>query len=372
MKVLFIVYSKVKVNSSDGISKKIEAQADALRKQGLDVDLFHFTDIDGTRHWAVNGRPIAKIGSGVMALMRHYFQFAPLYRYIKRHGVSTIYLRYVHNATPAMLWFLKRIKKLGVKIIFEIPTYPYDGEYRNMTGISRLRMFAEKKTRMHLSRYCDRIATFSDDSEIFGVPTINLSNAVDLAAIPLRNNQKPHEGFKILGVANINFWHGYDRLLAGLANYYKGTPDVNVKFTVVGGGDYMNVLKQQAREYGVLNHVVFKGSLGGVELDREFEDADLCAGCLGCHRKNITEVKSLKNVEYAARGIPFVYSENNNDFDRMPYVIKMSPDDSPVDIPAMLERFKAIDNTAAEIRSSVSDLTWDIQMKKVSDFIKSC
>ncbi len=30
---------------------------------------------------------------------------------------------------------------------------------------------------------------------------------------------------------------------------------------------------------------------------------------LGRHRNGITRIKTLKNREYAARGIPFVYSE---------------------------------------------------------------
>lgn len=43
---------------------------------------------------------------------------------------------------------------------------------------------------------------------------------------------------------------------------------------------------------------------------------------LGRHRNGITRIKTLKNREYAARGIPFVYSENDSDFDGMPYVMK--------------------------------------------------
>ncbi len=44
----------------------------------------------------------------------------------------------------------------------------------------------------------------------------------------------------------------------------------------------------------------------GIELDQEFQSADLGMGTLGMHRKGLTSGSVLKLREYTARGIPSV------------------------------------------------------------------
>ena len=58
----------------------------------------------------------------------------------------------------------------------------------------------------------------------------------------------------------------------------------------------------------------------GKELDELFDLADFAIGSLARHRSHIDKIKTLKNREYAARGIPFIYSETDEDFDRMPSI----------------------------------------------------
>lgn len=63
-----------------------------------------------------------------------------------------------------------------------------------------------------------------------------------------------------------------------------------------------------------------------------FNQCDFGIGSLGRHRSGIDKIKTLKNREYAARGIPFIYSETDEDFEQMPYVLKAPADESPIDI----------------------------------------
>ena len=101
------------------------------------------------------------------------------------------------------------------------------------------------------------------------------------------------------------------------------------------------------------------GPRSGAELDAEFEWCDAGIASLGRHRNGITRIKTLKNREYAARGIPFVYSERDSDFDGMPYV-------TPLDIAALVRFCDGVNLTPAQIRASVeSTLSWDRQMKQV-------
>ena len=93
-------------------------------------------------------------------------------------------------------------------------------------------------------------------------------------------------------------------------------------------------------------------------------------GSLGRHRSGITNIKTLKNREYAARGIPFTYSETDEDFDNMPYVLKIMPDESPVNIHDLIDFYQSKTWTPQSIRDSVGHLSWTKQMSKVVDKIK--
>jgi hypothetical protein len=75
----------------------------------------------------------------------------------------------------------------------------------------------------------------------------------------------------------------------------------------------------------------------------------------------------LKNREYAARGIPFIYSEEDSDFDHQPYVLKAPADESPIDIAGIIRFLDSYHEQPADIRQSVDYLSWKTQMQRVLD-----
>lgn len=81
-------------------------------------------------------------------------------------------------------------------------------------------------------------------------------------------------------------------------------------------------------------------------------------------------IKTLKNRRYAARGLAFTYSETDEDFDHMPYVWKVPPDESPVNVQELIDFRKTLKMTPVEIRESVRPLSWKAQMQKVIDAIR--
>lgn len=111
------------------------------------------------------------------------------------------------------------------------------------------------------------------------------------------------------------------------------------------------------------------GSLYGPDLDLLFDRSDIGIGSLGRHRSNITYIKTLKNREYAARGIPFVYSEIDDDFEKMPYIMKVPANESPVDINKIIHFFIHLEDEPEQIYESVQHLSWKNQMQKVLDSI---
>lgn len=84
-----------------------------------------------------------------------------------------------------------------------------------------------------------------------------------------------------------------------------------------------------------------------------FEQSDMGIGSLARHRSGIDKIKTLKNREYAARGIPFVYSETDDDFEHQPYILKAAPDDSPLDIEKVIRFYQSLKTTPLQIRMSI-------------------
>jgi glycosyltransferase involved in cell wall biosynthesis len=230
--------------------------------------------------------------------------------------------------------------------------------------------------RHQLARQLDGIVTFSDEEEIFGQRTIRISNGVDFDSIPLHQplaiSCQP-SSIHLIGVAEVHYWHGYDRLIAGIGEYYKNGGKKNVFFHIVGGIGpsemYDSVhapgFEELIEKYQIKDHIIFHGQLFGDALTDVFNQCQFAIGSLARHRSGITIIKTLKNREYATRGLPFIYSEQDSDFDKQSYVIKAPADESPIDVNQIIEFLERFDLKPETIRKSVEHLTWRIQMQRV-------
>ncbi len=373
MKAIFLVFHGFAPHN--GISKKISYQVEAMRACGVDTRLCYFEMTPaGEQSRIVGGETTADYGRSITGKIRKRVDYSDLTRYIRDNGIDFIYMRSDHNANPFLTRWLKKIRKQGVKTVMEIPTYPYDPEYAQSPLKRKMMLMADKVFRRCMARQLYRIVTFTDFDRIFGVSTINISNGIDFDHIPLKQAVNPTPGvLSLMGVADIHFWHGFDRVIAGMAEYYKQPQEEDVRFLVVGGGvpAHLEMLKDMTVERGLTDKVSFLGPKAGPELDEMFTQADMGIGSLARHRCGIDSIKTLKNREYAARGIPFVYSETDSDFDTMPYVMKAPDDESPLDIDAVVKFYRGLSMTPSEIRESITGtLSWQHQMQKVIDSVK--
>lgn len=372
MKGLFLMFYGF--NAFNGISKKIAYQVDALRKQGLDLRICHYEVAeDGTRSWMIDQKPLQSLGSGLTAKLKKRIDFSPIIRYAKEEKMDFIYWRTFHNSNPFTIHLAKELRQTGARIILEIPTYPYDQEYASWS--EKLVLAVDKLFRKQFCTYVDRIVTFSSDAEIFGCPTLRISNGIDFSQIPLRS--QPHDLSKelhLVAVAEIHYWHGYDRLIKGLYHYYQSNPSYKVYFHLAGplaGPREQHEVADVVTRYQLQEYVQLYGPLHGEALEQLFDQGDFAIGSLGRHRSGITHIKTLKNREYAARGFAFAYSECDDDFDTMPYVLKLPADESPIHIPTLIHFCQSQTMQPRAIRESISHLSWDEQMKKVADYLKT-
>lgn len=377
MKILFLIYHGFSEHS--GISKKIHYQIKGLRENGHEVHVCtYYIREDGHRVRMVDDDIVIQdFGCGRWAAIKQRFSFKKLTDYVIEHGFEFVYARSFHNANWATVKMFKRFKEQGIPSVMEIPTYPYDQEYTSVASWEeKIKLTLDRWYRKKLAAQVNAIVTFTNDKEIFGQRTICISNGIDYDHIPMQQKSPhPNNEIHLIGVAEVHYWHGYDRLIAGLGEYYKQKRNKIVYFHIVGGvadsemhgSTHAPGFHELIVKYGIEKYVIFHGQKFGDELDSLFNQADFAIGSLARHRSGITHIKTLKNREYAARGIPFIYSETDEDFEQMPYIIKAPADESPVCLDEIVDFLENRHFEPENIRRSIGHLTWSEQMKKVVD-----
>ena len=378
MNILYLVFHGFEPNS--GITKKIHNQVRALGQLGHTVHLCYYGfNSEGHRTRWVDEQVIADYGRGPLASLRARMGLGCIDRWCVANGVQMVYVRSFHNASPQTIGLMRRLRKVGIPVALEIPTYPYDSEYAGFPWREQLKLFIDRRFRWQLAASVSAIVTFSDAEQIFGQRTIRISNGVMLEDIPLvsraASTPLPHSAVHLTAVAEVHYWHGLDRLIDGLGHYYASTPKPQreVVFHIVGGvadsemhdSQHAPGFAELIDKWHIQDKVVFHGQLFGDALTEVFNTTDLAIGSLGRHRSGITNIKTLKNREYAARGIPFIYSEQDSDFDHQPYVLRVPADESPIDIPTLLRFIDQQRMTPDAIRSTITHLSWKEQMREV-------
>ena len=386
MIILFLVYHGFSEHS--GISKKIHYQVKGLRENGHDVRLCYYAQ-SPNGHWCrfVDDDVIQDYGKGAIAGLRQRISYDCIYDYCIREKIEFVYARCFMNATPFLIRFFKKLRKAGIHSVTEIPTYPYDQEFIGYSRQERLKLRIDQLFRHRLYQQMDALVTFSDAERIFGQRTIRISNGVDFDSIPLHHpplnlERAGGEALHLIGVAEVHDWHGFDRVMTGIGEYYSqnqtalATPHSlrensnkpDVFFHVVGGvhpSQMANCFQPIIEKYYLQDRVIFHGQLFGDELTKVFNQCQFAIGSLGRHRSGITVIKTLKNREYATRGIPFIYSEQDSDFDHQPYVLKAPADESPIDIEQIIEFMAHFTMKPEDIRHTVDHLSWQLQMNRV-------
>lgn len=171
MKALFLHFHDFYPHS--GISKKIYYQVAALKECRLDITLCHMTiDDKGFQKRVCGNEIIDDYGNGIKAKILKWICFRSLTNYILKNSIEFVYIRSFYNTNPFLLKMLKVLKMSGVKVVMEIPTYPYDIETESTSLSNRIIFRINRVYRDKLKKYLSRIVTFSGYKEIHGVKTI--------------------------------------------------------------------------------------------------------------------------------------------------------------------------------------------------------
>lgn len=372
MKLLFIAMNYDEDDNKSGVMKKIKNQYQSLE--------YHLNDKCYITQKNENGFKIKntelkiKIRNyklKIFKIFEIYFFIKLIKKFINITKIDVVYIRYGVSSNLIFLNLLKKIKRRGIKIIIEFPTYPYDQEYKFELSFGYLKFVVDKIYRKFLYKYVDYAVTFSDDKKIFEIPCINISNGINLDEVFLVETKCENKNKIVLTSVSIcEFWHGIDRMLYSLENYYAEKGKENIIFNIVGEGRETDKLKKIVGNSKYLKEIVkFCGFQGGKDLDEIYNETDIAVGSLGRHRSGLHNLKTLKNREYCAKGLPMLFSEEDSDFRDKPFVYKISPTEEIFDLNEMIKWWKNLKVSPLEIREYSNNFSWKIQMKKVIEKI---
>ncbi len=356
--------------ANSGIKNKVFAQVKAFNNLELPTDILYFENktikIEG------KSQNIQKVCESKFSFLNFlYFGFL---KEIDIKNYDYVYIRHFLT-NPLFLWMLKSIKKQkpSIKIYMELPTYPYKFQNNKLSFNLKIQQKIDEFCTFFFKKYIDYIVTISLHDNIFGIPTIKTDNGIDVEKYgPIKPVNNANGEINLLGLANVQSWHGFDRLIAGITNYIKQSPARKVILHVVGNGDVLEALKNQTVQNGVSEFVKFHGFLSGVELEQMFASCQLGVGVLGLHRVNLTHASALKAREFGSRGLPFMASHDDYGFpDNYPFIMKVPPNEEAIDIKLVVdfvEKLKEYPNYHLEMNKyAAENFTWESKLKCVKD-----
>ncbi len=264
--------------------------------------------------------------------------------YIITNHFTHIYIRRPNVVDAVFINFLRQLKDHNVRVIYDIPTYPYDDE------LPPEKLKIDKKYRPELQKYVDLIASPSpivEGDKIFGIPYIDVPNGVIVDNIKECEGEKYSDNtISAIAVAGLSRWHGYDRFIEGLNNYYESGSKRNIVLNIVGGSDKSPVYqeyKNLIEKYNLKNHVILHGAKFGPELDAIYDKCNIGIASLAFHRTNVYSSSALKTREYLAKGLP-IYASTRIDIhpENGEFIHYCKEDDSPIFIDDFIKFYDSV------------------------------
>ena len=356
---------------TDGVCKKIKSQVVFFKKQGYEVDVLY---IKGKEIAFKEGKCLRKIGE--VGNVKKTMAYLKLYSFLKDKKYDYIYNRY--GMMDSFYYrVLNRLHKNGAKIVIEMPTYPYDGEQPD--GFLYWLLFRwDRIYRNKLKKVIDRIVTYSRDNEIFGIPTIQIRNGIDLTQVRPIAGKDLDDTVDLLAVALMQPYHGYERLLMGLNEYYRDGGKRKILLHLVGDGPEKKAYEKIVCENGLQDKVIFYGPKGGSELDKIYERADIGICTLGGYKKGLYWSSELKSREYLAKGLPIVVGMELDVAEVIDkrFMFQCKNDDSVVKMQNILDFYDEVYQegrlkTVMQIRKMAEMcLSMDATMKPISEYLQ--
>ncbi len=240
---------------------------------------------------------------------------------------------------------VKSLHQAKVKLLMEIPTYPYEPELNKQGRSGIPKLLCDKIFRRSCAKHIDAFAIVLYEKNILmDRPCVELRNGIDVEHVAERKITVYEDGtIHLLAVAMMAPWHGYDRVIEGLGRYYQQGGKRNIIFHLVGEGVETANYEKMIVAYSLQSKVILHGKLHGDELDNIYNQCDIGIASIGSHRTGIEKMNALKTLEYLAKGLPIVCEKSEVGISQdSPYRMTIPFDDSPLDVEDLIEFYDSV------------------------------
>lgn len=335
MKALFI--ANLELVETEGIYKKVCAESDAIAHAVGRCDLI-------TRK---GNKAVIKTDSTVQGTLSDKCFWKCIFDLIESENVKIVYIRHM-IPTINLIKFLRISHSKGIKIYYEIPTYPYFAEqfrtsrkkYRAIAKISLDILFWP-----WIYHYVDKLVIIRSNSKTKTYSKmVEITNGVRTDDIKGKNYElrKKDKFFRMVAVGTLYPYHGYDRILKGLQECKEKINGIIVEFHVIGTSKTIDDLHRLSDQMG-LKHVIFHGTKTTEELNKMYDNFDVGLGCMALHRRNANVDTTLKIVEYYCRGVPVITS-GKSPFKQNEFTFVVPDNEDPIDIKSIYDYYCGIDS----------------------------
>jgi glycosyltransferase involved in cell wall biosynthesis len=396
MKVLYIFIDSTK---SMGVIKKVKSKIKLLNNTGIEVEGL-FLNKDIVKRDYNSDEKITYVPLVVSELpffynrrfirnYKAYFTYISFYKKlyealtdeVSKKTFDVILFRY-----PLANQYLYHFaKKFSNKIVFEHNSKELIEQSLRKDGVNSFLYKQEKKYGAKVLQLAKGITGVGKEVTLYelnksgnvNLPHVVISNSIEVSSMPLRSTP-------LLNKVNYNFlyltgspspWVGIDIVLKSLSAYK--SHHKNIKLYIVGPKS--ESLVKLVNELGLTDTVLFEGEKKVDELSDYFNFCHVAFGTMAMQRVGLAEHSSLKILEYASRGIPFVVGYDDTNFyenpNFQPFILKIPYNNKPFDFQKVIvftnEVFKSKEHPAVMRGLSLKFLDTSLKMKQLSEFLVS-
>lgn len=349
---------------------KISSQIESFKKIGLDFKIFNIKKscieiiyVDPKK--TIDVIPISSNEEIENILMEQIKIDRVRYLYIRRLGLNVFKFKGT----------FKKIKKTNpeIKIAYEIPTYPFD-KINNIKG-KVANLIEHTFSELFILRYMDIIPVVLQDDVKLKPNMIEFKNAISPKNVinDLNSSLKITNEVKMIGIAHLNYWHGYDRLVNSLKNY-DGNLKINLLIVSEKTSEVVNLekLSKEIKNENITINFTEVNNFDQIKVISQ--DYHFAIGGLGYFRRKGKYDTSIKNKEYCALGLPFVIANEDKSFGKdFLYKYKVTDNEELFDISDIISWFKNVSKNDYKYEMkqyALDNLLYDDQIKLIYSALK--
>ena len=333
-KILFIAQINRKSIQLGGLYRKIVAQASSLSVLSGEIFIlcpnlnkFSLIKVDSSSSKVVNSFPSNNDSFNDC----EFWGFAT--KFVNNSDFNLLYCRFSSN--DFFVDFLKLINS-NVKKVIEFPTYPYYEEL-NCPDRESNHILVSK-----VISFSDFVFSPSPVNKIFNKHVHHFTNDIFDKPSELKIKNYNKDEIKFLVIANIQIWHGFDRILRGLHTYVRKKNLSNITIDLYGTGVELNNIKDLTNELSLGYNVRFHEFTNFDFFKKNVRNWDFGISSLGLHRIKLSNASPLKSRDYLSIGLPFVTTFYDKHFDNYDFAFQVTSDETSLDFEIILEYFRSI------------------------------